>query len=105
RDVLVELKKAGRTILLSTHIMDQAERLCDTICLVNHGRRLLGGALRDIKSSSGKRCVQIEYEGDGSFLECPLVESRNDYGNYVEVRLLAGADPQELLLAALSQSR
>ena len=51
KDVLLELKKAGKTLLLSTHRMDQAERMCDSICLINHGRALLEGDLRQMKSS------------------------------------------------------
>ncbi len=106
KDVLLELKKAGKTLLLSTHRMDQAERMCDSICLINHGRSLLEGDLRQIKSRFGLRNVQIKYEGDSRFLHEPrLVQSFNDYGNYVEVRLAPGADPQELLHLAASGAR
>ncbi len=91
KDVLLELKKAGKTLLLSTHRMDQAERMCDSICLINHGRALLEGDLRQMKSRFGMRNVQIKYEGDSRFLqEQRLVQSFNDYGNYVEVRLAPG---------------
>ena len=106
KDVLLELKKAGKTLLLSTHRMDQAERMCDSICLINRGRSLLEGDLRQIKSRFGMRNVQIKYEGDSRFLHEPrLVQSFNDYGNYVEVRLAPGADPQELLRLAASGAR
>ena len=100
KDVLIELKKSGKTILFSTHRMDTVERLCDTICLVDHGRPVLMGELKQIKSSYGKNSVQVEYEGDASFLQDKaLVESFNDYGNYVEVKLVQGADSQALLRA------
>ena len=106
KDVLLELKKAGKTILLSTHRMDQAERLCDSICLINHGRALLEGDLSKIKAGFGLRNVQIKYEGDSRFLqERRLVQSFNDYGNYVEVRLAPGADAQELLRLAAAGAR
>ena len=106
KDVLLELKKAGKTLLLSTHRMDQAERMCDSICLINRGRSLLEGDLRQIKSRFGMRNVQIKYEGDSRFLHEPrLVQSFNDYGNYVEVRLAPEADPQELLHLAASGAR
>jgi ABC-2 type transport system ATP-binding protein len=76
--------------------MDTAERLCDSICLINHGRAVLEGDLGKIRAGYGKRNVQIKYEGDAKFLQDPkLVQSFNDYGNYVEVRLAAGADPQD----------
>ncbi len=106
KDVLLDLKKNGRTILFSTHRMDQVEKLCDSICLINHGRSVLQGPLKQVKAQYGKRNVQIEYEGDGGFLEQPaLVGSYNNYGNYVEVRLAPGADPQQLLRAAAERSR
>ena len=106
KDVLLELKEQGRTILFSTHRMDQVEKLCDTICLVDHGRSVLQGGLREIKAGYGRRFVQIEYEGDGSFLSrCQLVESYNNYGNYAELKLRPSADSQDLLKAAAERAR
>jgi ABC-2 type transport system ATP-binding protein len=106
KDTLLELAKNGKTILLSTHRMDQAERLCQSICLINHGRVVLEGDLGQIKANYGHCSVQIKYDGDASFLRDPkLVQSFNDYGNYVEVRLTPGADTQELLQQACSKAR
>ena len=106
KDAFIELKNAGKTLLFSTHRMDTAERLCDSICLINHGRAVLEGDLNKIRAGYGKRNVQIKYEGDSSFLnDAKIVQSSNDYGNYVEVRLAEGADPQELLKAATSCAR
>jgi ABC-2 type transport system ATP-binding protein len=100
KDVLLEMKQKGKTILFSTHRMDQVEKLCDSICLVNRGRSVLQGDLKKIKSQYGKNNVQIQYEGNGNFLEhSSLVAAYNNYGNYVEVRLAPGADPQQLLRA------
>lgn len=106
KDVMLELAKAGKTILFSTHRMDSAERLCQSICLINHGRIVLEGDLSEVKASYGRNNVQIKYEGEASFLhEQRLVQSFNDYGNYVEVRLATGADPQELLHLASSRAK
>jgi ABC-2 type transport system ATP-binding protein len=106
KDVLLELKQRGRTILFSTHRMDQVEKLCDAICLVNHGRPVLEGNLREIKARYGKNQVHIAYEGDGDFLNTSaLVAAANDYGNYVEVQLKPGADAQELLRLAAARAR
>ena len=106
KDVLLELKQRGRTILFSTHRMDQVEKLCDAICLVNHGRPVLEGNLREIKARYGKNQVHIAYEGDGDFLSTSsLVAAANDYGNYVEVQLRPGADAQELLRLAAARAR
>ncbi len=105
KDILIELKKAGKTILFSTHRMDQVERLCDAICLIDHGRAVLEGDLGKIKASYGKNHVQMQYEGDPGLEGCDLVESLNNYGNYVEVRLKPGADAQQLLRKASERAR
>lgn len=106
KDVLLEMAKSGKTILLSTHRMDQVERLCQSICLINHGRAVLEGDLNQIKAGYGRHNVQIKYDGDARFLqEKRLVESFNDYGNYVEIHLAPGADPQELLHLASANAR
>ncbi|MCI0355242.1 MAG: ATP-binding cassette domain-containing protein [Acidobacteria bacterium] len=107
KDAILDLKAAGKTVLFSTHRMDQVEKLCDSICLVNRGRAVLQGELKLIKAAQGKNTVEIAYEGDGRFLEGNgCVESFNDYGNYAEVRLKPGTDPQELLrLVAADGSR
>ncbi len=105
KDVLIDLKKAGKTILFSTHRMDQVERLCESICLIDRGRAVLEGDLKKIKASYGKNNVQMQYEGDAQLEDCGLLESFNNYGNYIEARLKAGVDPQELLHLAASRAR
>jgi len=106
KDVLLEQKKAGRTILFSTHRMDQVEKLCDGICLINHGKSVLQGAVSGVKARYGKRNVQINYEGDGSFLRSSaLIEAINDYGNYLEARLKPAADSQDLLREVMARVR
>jgi ABC-2 type transport system ATP-binding protein len=106
KDVMLDLKKQGKTILFSTHRMDQVEKLCDSICLIDKGNAVLQGDLKTIKSGYGKNNVQIEYEGNGDFLEKnPLVSAYNNYGNYVEVRLAPGADAQQLLQMVAARSR
>ena len=106
KDVLVGLRVAGKSILFSTHRMDQVEKLCDSICLINRGKAVLQGSLSEVKNGNGRRFVQIDYEGDGKFLAGnPLIDSLNDYGNHAELRLKPGADAQELLQAAMHQLR
>ena len=106
KDVLLEMGKNGKTILLSTHRMDQVERLCQSICLIDHGEAVLEGDLNQIKARYGRHNVQIRYEGDAGFLkETRLVQSFNDYGNYVEIRLSPGADAQDLLKLASANAR
>jgi ABC-2 type transport system ATP-binding protein len=104
KDIMLELRAQGSTVILSTHRMEQVEMMCDAICLINRGRSVLAGDLRAIKQSYGKNTVRIEYSGDGNFLDLPhLVERVNHFGAVVEAKLRSGADPQEILKAALAR--
>jgi ABC-2 type transport system ATP-binding protein len=106
KDVLVGLRTAGKSILFSTHRMDQVEKLCDSICLIDRGKSVLQGSLSEVKAGNGRRFVQIDYEGDGRCLAGnPLIDSLNDYGNHAEIRLKPGADSQELLRTAMQGLR
>jgi ABC-2 type transport system ATP-binding protein len=99
-DTLLDLRKQGRTILFSTHRMDQVEKLCDNICLVNKGQAVLSGNLREIKKRYGHNRVQIAFDGaqDGHFLAAsPLAKKVDPYEGYVSVELAPGADAQQLL--------
>jgi ABC-2 type transport system ATP-binding protein len=98
KDIVIEHKNAGTTIILSTHIMEQAEKLCDEICLINKGTAVLKGSLSEIKRSYGTDSVHIQYSGDGSFIEqLPGIESVDDYANYIELKLSRDADASVLL--------
>jgi len=104
KDIMLELRDKGSTIILSTHRMEQVEMMCDAICLINHGRSVLAGNLRAIKKSYGKNTLRMEYSGDDDhFLERPdLVEKVNHFCAVVEAKLRPGADPQEILKAAVA---
>lgn len=98
KDVLLELKADRRTIIFSTHMMSQAEELCDDICLINRSRKVLQGSLREVKSSFGRRAVALRAEGGDEVLkDARLVGSVKPYGDYLEVFLADGANAQELL--------
>ena len=106
RGVLLEQRRQGRTVVLSSHQMETVERLCDSIGLINHGEKLLEGAISEVKSRYAKNTVVLSYDGDGSFLAgLPGVRSVNHFGRYVEVRMAEGADPQALLQAASARLR
>lgn len=106
KDVMLELNRNGTSVLFSTHQMDTAEKLCREIVLINRGKVVLSGTLGQIKQGFGKNSVQVEFDGDGSFLGgLPGVASVDDYGQYQEIRLDPGADPQDLLRAALARLR
>jgi ABC-2 type transport system ATP-binding protein len=102
---LLELRQAGKAILFSTHRMDQIEKMCDSISLVNQGREVLSGGVREIKSRYPRNRIALEFEGDGSFLSDPMIAEARNYGNHVQISLKDGADAQELLRRAASQAR
>jgi len=103
KDIMLELRQKGATIILSTHRMEQVEMMCDSICLINRGESVLEGELAAIKRSYGKNTVRMEIAGGDGFLDrAPEVQSVNHFGAVSEVRLKPGADPQELLKAAVA---
>lgn len=103
KDVMLELnKKMGKTIILSTHLMEQVEKMCDSICLINRGVKILDGGLSEVKSRHGHNTVVMEYDGKGDFLSrLPGVRKINDYGKYVELRLEDDASHQVVLHEAV----
>jgi ABC-2 type transport system ATP-binding protein len=106
RDVLVDLRRQGRTLVLSSHQMETVERLCDAIALVSRGEKLLDGPVSEVKRRYGRNTLVLAFEGDGAFLSgLPGVASVGDFGRYVEIRMQDGADTQALLQAAAARLR
>ncbi len=66
KDVIVEMKNEGRTVILSTHLMEQVEKLCEKICLINKGRKVLEGGIQEIKMRFSKNVVAMRFTGDVS---------------------------------------
>lgn len=98
KDIFLELKQRGKAIIFSTHQMDQAEKLSDTLCLINRGRVVLSGSVHDVKRRYGKNSVLVEYDGDGTFLPTlPGVRSSNVFQNSAELELEEGVVPQVIL--------
>jgi ABC-2 type transport system ATP-binding protein len=101
KDIILEYHKKGHTVIFSTHMMEQVEKLCESICLIDKGRIVLSGTFESVKKEYGQNGVTLRFDGDGSFLtDLPEVESFNDYGNEVFMRLRPGADPAGVLDAA-----
>ncbi|MGH9615928.1 MAG: ABC transporter ATP-binding protein [Acidobacteriaceae bacterium] len=105
QEALLELKNAGRAILFSTHRMDQVEKLCDSICLVDGGKAVLSGGMREVKSRYPRNRVVIDFEGDNSFVTHPSVKDYKAFAGHVEIQLRDGADAQELLRAAFENAK
>jgi ABC-2 type transport system ATP-binding protein len=98
KEIVQELKENNKTIIFSTHLMEQAEELCDEICLINHGRQVLGGSVREIKRSFGWRYIAIDGENYEQVLNnSTLVKEIKPNRDHIEIILQDGADPQSLL--------
>jgi ABC-2 type transport system ATP-binding protein len=108
RDVIMELKDAGRTILFASHRMEQVEQLCDDICLISRGNILVHGALRDVKRSYGKNTVLLDFDGSDDFLEDlerkGHVRINTRSTSHAEIRLLNNTRPKAVLEEALRRT-
>jgi ABC-2 type transport system ATP-binding protein len=106
RDLLRDLKNEGRTILLSTHMMGEAERMADEIVLIHQGKVVLEGSLENVRSSFGRNTLHLEYDGDGAYLaQLPHVKQASIVNNAAELKLDEGADPQDILQATIGRLR
>jgi ABC-2 type transport system ATP-binding protein len=102
KDVVVDLSRGGTTILFSTHIMEQAEKLCDSVCIIARGDKVIDGPLAEVKREHGGRHVVVALErGDAPstslFEDQTLVSKADDYGQYAELELQNGVDAQAVL--------
>jgi ABC-2 type transport system ATP-binding protein len=97
RDLMLDLKRQGKTVIFSTHVMEQAEQICDHVVLINKGRVLLDGPITQVRSTGGST-VQLDYEGDGMVLKGLTGVTRvNDAGKHAEFVLAPGHDADDLL--------
>ena len=105
KDTVVDLKRQGRTVIFSTHLMDNAERMCDAVCIISGEQKVLDGALADVKGNGARHHVAIALDGGspGAVAELlgasPHVARVDDQNRFFEVELQPGADPQALLRA------
>jgi ABC-2 type transport system ATP-binding protein len=98
KEIVQELKSSNKTIIFSTHLMEQAEELCDEICLINRGRKVLGGPVREIKRAFGWRYIAIDGENYEEILKnYPHIGKVTRRRDYTEIALQNGFDPQKLL--------
>lgn len=98
KDIILEMKQKGKVIIFSTHLMDFAEKMCDYIAMIDHGKIILKGSLNEIKSKFAKRNVSLNYEGDISFLQNnPIIEKIENFGNSTGIRLKESSQTQEFL--------
>jgi ABC-2 type transport system ATP-binding protein len=106
RDIILQMRQAGKTIVFSTHVMHEAEQLCDFILLINKGKSVLDGRLDDIRSGYRSDAVSVELEGDTSFIKTlPMVKTVETQGRRMEISLSEKADTQDLLKALVGRVR
>ena len=103
KDTVVELRRRGKTVIFSTHLMDNAERLCDAVCIIARGEKVLDGGLAAVKAENAGRTVALAIDGGASTAvmavlgDRTLVDRVDDHSRYFEVELREGADAQVLL--------
>jgi ABC-2 type transport system ATP-binding protein len=94
---LIDFKDQGKAILFSTHRMDQVEKLCDSICLINNGRAVLTGKVRDLKNRYERNHVIVEFEGSSAFLQSDEIAEAKNFSGHAEILLKPHGDAQKLL--------
>lgn len=105
KEIILDLKKQGKIIIFSTHLMDFAERMCDHITMIDKGKIILNGSMADIKSKYAQQNVSINYHGDISFLNAnPIIETIEDYGNSTGIKVKKPDQVQELLKALVDKN-
>jgi ABC-2 type transport system ATP-binding protein len=99
RETILELKRKGTTIVLSTHDMSTAERLCDAVMMMHQGKKVLDGSVDEVKARGAQETVRVVFEGEApSLAGLPQVDEIRDYGREKGLMLKPGQDPQALLI-------
>lgn len=102
KEIVQEMKARKKTIIFSTHLMEQAEQMCDAICLVNRGRGIVSGPIREVKRNflqgMSERKIALDAENLNGYLNhSSLIKSITPRNHHLELTLQDGANPQELL--------
>ncbi|MCU0236743.1 MAG: ATP-binding cassette domain-containing protein [Acidobacteria bacterium] len=88
KDIILERKRQGRTIIYSTHLMEYAEKTVDALVMIDNGRKVIDGTLAAVKAEYGHKFIRVQYEGDARFVkDLPYVRSWRDSGREMEVEL------------------
>ncbi|MCZ7391783.1 MAG: ATP-binding cassette domain-containing protein [Candidatus Methanoperedens sp.] len=103
QDMMLDLKKEGKTILISTHMMDKVEHMCDRIFMIHRGAMVLYGSMEEIKARYRKNTIFLEYEGELKRIQG--IKKINDSGKYAEMVLDEGADARQVLRTLLDEVR
>jgi ABC-2 type transport system ATP-binding protein len=106
REAVIDLRRNGTTVILSTHDMRTAETLCDSILMIFRGRKVLDGTLSEIQDQYGNDTIRVSAQGGiGAMDGLPGIESIRDLGHVQELRFACGFDSQEALRALIARTR
>lgn len=100
-EIVRDLNRAGTTVLFSTHLMDHAERLCDSVCLISRSRKVLDGELAALKRAGARGVVALEFDGDRDWVDGPEVNVMEPAEGGIHVLLSGIGRPQALLERAI----
>ena len=104
KNVMAEQKERGATIIFSTHLMEQVEKLCDSICLIDDGKSVLSGEIKNIKKNFRRNSIRMEYNGDAKFLnDSSIVRKFNKGDNYTEIFPVNGKTIRDVVTAAFKE--
>lgn len=105
KQIILEMKNKGKVIIFSTHLMEFAEKMCDSVAMIDKGKMILNGKLSEMKKKYASKNVSLNYNGDISFLHNhPLIESVEDFGNTTGIKLKNEDSDQELLKLLISNN-
>jgi ABC-2 type transport system ATP-binding protein len=105
KSAFLELRDRGKTLVFSTHQLEMAEELCESIAIIDHGRVVTTGPTREVKRSTGRQTVRLATSRDGDIdwlRSLPHVTVTRPGEDYTEVHVESGGDPQDVLQAALT---
>ncbi len=102
-DIVREFHEMGTTILFSTHLMGQAERLCERVCLISKAEKVLDGELKDLKRRERSGAIAVDFEGDDGWLRGPEVDTVEITDAGARLLLLDGGDAQAVLRRGIAE--
>ena len=112
KEAFLTMRERGKTLIFSTHQMETVEELCESIAIVDRGRVVVHGSVRDVRRAMGRRVVRLATEGDGRFIETlPQLEGLDGLtigarrADFVELQLPADVDPERILRAAIDRGQ
>jgi ABC-2 type transport system ATP-binding protein len=94
RETILSFVNEGKLIILSTHLMDIAEKMCSEILLLNRGKEVCSGSLSQLKKNFSGNMVELGFEGNNEAIKnLPYVKTIDNYNNYAEIQLEDSIEP------------